>query len=385
MRIVHLYKDYFPPTVGGIEQSVGRFATWSARQGAEVTVLTSHPGSRRTISETFDGVRIVRCAEWARVWSTPFGPDMPRQLAKLEADIFHLHFPSPPGEVSWLLARPRGATVVTWHSDIVRQKAVLPAYGHCIHALLRGTRRVMTTFEGQAAASPFLRHYPEKVRVVPLGIDLERFAAAGQDPAAIAALRARVGDGPIVLFVGRVVGSKGLDVLLDAARAIEARTVIVGDGPELPRLRARCISLGLDDRVLFTGRVDPDRVKDYVALAAVGVLPSVYESYGLAMVEIMTNGIPMVCTELGTGTTFINRPGETGLAVPPGNPVALADALNRLLRDDELRRRLGENARARAHGQFSTDVMMRGVFAVYEEALATRGGPRGDRGSDRRD
>jgi glycosyltransferase involved in cell wall biosynthesis len=374
MRIVHLYKDYFPPTVGGIEQSVGRFAAWSVRNGHEVTVLTSHPGSRRTIDETIDGVRVIRCAEWARVWSTPFGPDMPGRLARLEADLFHLHFPSPPGEVSWLLARPRGATVITWHSDIVRQKAVLPVYGHVVHALLRGTDRVMTSFSAQAAASPFLRHYPDKVRVVPLGIELERFASAGRDSGPAAALRAQLGDGPVVLFVGRVVGSKGLDVLLDAANAIEARIVIVGDGPELARLRARCASMGLDDRVRFTGRVDPERVKDYVALASVGVLPSIYESYGLAMVEIMTNGIPMVCTELGTGTTFINRPGETGLAVPPGDPAALAGALNRLLRDEPLRRRLGENARRRAHEHFSTDVMMRGIFGVYEEAMAGRRG-----------
>ena len=376
MRILHLYKDYFPPTVGGIEQSVERFATWSVRHGDEVTVLTSHPGSRSTISEVVDGVRVVRCAEWARVWSTPFGPDMPGELRKLEADVFHLHFPSPPGEVSWLLKRPRGATVITWHSDIIRQKAVLPVYGHFVHALLRGADRVMTSFAAQAAASPFLRHYRDKVRVVPLGIDLERFASTRQDSARTAALRAQVGEGPIVLFVGRIVGSKGLDVLLDAARAIEGRTVIVGDGPELARLRARCTAMGLDDRVVFTGRVDPDQVKDHVALASVGVLPSVYESYGLAMVEIMTNGVPMVCTELGTGTTFINRPGETGLAVPPGDPGALAEALNRLLRDDALRRRLGENARARAHDYFSTDVMMRGIFRVYEEALAARGGPR---------
>ena len=274
--------------------------------------------------------------------------------------------------MSWLLARPRGATVITWHSDIIRQKAVLPVYGHFVHALLRGTERVMTSYAGQAEASPFLRSYPEKVRVVPLGIDLERFASAGHDPAATAALRARVGDGPVVLFVGRMVGSKGLDVLLDAARAIEGRIVIVGDGPELPRLRSRCTSLGLDDCVHFTGRVDPERVKDWITIASVGVLPSVYESYGLAMVEIMTNGIPMVCTELGTGTTFINRPGETGLAVPPRNPAALAGALNRLLRDDALRQRLGENARRRAHEHFSTEVMMRGISAVYEEALASR-------------
>lgn len=369
MRIVHLYKDYFPPTVGGIEQTVERFARWSVRHGDEVTVLTSHPGSSQTVAEVVDGVRVIRCAEWARVWSTPFGPDMPRELSRLDADIHHLHYPSPPGEMSWLLVRPPGATVITWHSDVIRQKAIMPIYGHFVHALLRRAGAVMTSFPGQAEASPVLRHHLEKVRVVPLGIDLDQFDVRPESTSGIAEVRSRVGEGPIVLFVGRVVGSKGLDVLLDAAPMVSGRIVIVGDGPELQRLRLKSARMGLDDRVCFTGRVAPDSVRHYIAHATVGVLPSVYESYGLAMVEIMSQGIPMVCTELGTGTTFINRPGETGLAVRPGDPTALAQALNQLLTDDLLRRRCGENARRRAVTHFSTDATMRGVGDVYASAI----------------
>jgi glycosyltransferase involved in cell wall biosynthesis len=291
-------------------------------------------------------------------------------LASLDADVYHLHYPSPTGELSWLATRPQGATVITWHSDIIRQKAVLPIYGHFIHALLRGADLVMPTFEGQAARSPYLRHYPEKLRVVPLGIDLDRFGSREQHTAAGDELRARFGGGPVVLFVGRLVASKGLDVLLEAMRSVEAKCLIVGDGPEFERLRARCTALGLDGKVILTGRVEPARVVDYVAAADIGVLPSIYEAYGLAMVEMMTHGVPMVCTELGTGTSFINRHDETGLVVPPGDPVALAGALDRLLRNDELRRRLGQNARARAHERFSTDAMMDGIMAVYEEAIA---------------
>jgi rhamnosyl/mannosyltransferase len=95
------------------------------------------------------------------------------------------------------------------------------------------------------------------------------------------------------------------------------------------------------------------------------------------MVEMMTHGVPMVCTELGTGTSFINRHNETGLVVPPGDSVALAGALGQLLRNDELRRRLGQNARARVHERFSTDAMMEGIMAVYEEALARYAGRHG--------
>jgi glycosyltransferase involved in cell wall biosynthesis len=365
VRIVHLYKDYFPPTVGGIEQTVERMATAMVRRGHDVTVLTSHPGARHDRRETIDGVHVVRMAEWARIWSTPFCPGMPAALGGLPADVYHLHFPSPPGEVSWLLRRPPGALVITWHSDVVRQRAVMPVYGHAVHALVRAADAVMPIFAGQAEASPYLRHHPGKMRVVGLGTDLERYEAPAAPDAA---------GGPVVLFVGRVVGSKGLDVLLDAVPLVPppARFVIVGDGPELPRLRNRAGSLGLGERVEFTGRVDPGRVREFVSRASVGVLPSLYESYGLAMVEIMVNAVPMVCTGLGTGTTFINRHEETGLVVPPADPASLAAAIRRLLEDDALRRRLGSAARERAKRLFSTEAMTAALAEVYDEVVAAR-------------
>lgn len=371
MRIVHLYKDYFPPTVGGMEQHIGMVSTLQAQAGAEVTVLTSHPGVRRTVRETVGGVRVIRCAEHGRVWSTPFCPDMPLELKRLEADLFHLHFPSPPGEVSCVAMRPRGAMVVTWHSDIVRQRAVLPIYGHVVHSLLRRVEHVMPTYERMIPNSPFLRHYAAKCRTVPLGIDLSSFVATSESERAGAEIRARLGT-PIVLFVGRMMAYKGVDHLLRAMRDVEARLVVVGTGPDLPRVRQIAADLGLGERVHFAGRVEPERVRDYVAAADVGVLPSVQEAFGLSMVEMMAHGRPVVCTELGTGTTEINRHEETGLVVPPADPAALAAALRRLLGDDSLRRRLGEGARRRAGEQYSAEAMMRGIGAVYASALARR-------------
>lgn len=374
MRIVHLYKDYFPPTVGGMEQHIGMVSTLQAQSGAEVTVLTSHPGVRRTVRESVGGVRVIRCAEYARVWSTPFCPDMPFELARLEADMFHLHFPSPPGEVSCVTMRPRGAMVVTWHSDIVRQRAVLPVYGHVVHALLRRVEHVIPTYDRMVPNSPFLRHFAAKCRTVPLGIDLSSFVATPESERAGAEIRARLG-APIVLFVGRMMAYKGVDHLLHAMRDVDARLVVVGAGPDLPRVRRIAEDLGLGGRAHFAGRVEPDRVRDYVAAADVGVLPSVQEAFGLSMVEMMAHGRPVVCTELGTGTTEINRHEETGLVVPPADPAALAAALRLLLGNEALRRRLGEGARRRAQECYSVEAMMRGIDAVYASALSRQAAP----------
>jgi len=371
MRVVHIYKDYHPPTLGGIEHTVERMATGLVRSGAEVTVLTSANGRRRTIEETVNGVRVVRVAEWGRALSAPFCPSMFVHLARLEADIYNLHYPNPTGELSWLSVRPRGAMVVTWHGDIVRQKALVPIYRPFIHALLRAADAIMPTSEPQIRSSEFLSRYRAKCTVVPHGIDLDAFDRVRDHAAFAEEFRARHRT-PIVAFVGRLAYYKGLNVMLDAMREIPGTLVIVGAGPERRALEAQRDRLGLTARVVFAGRV-PD-VVPYLAAADVGVLPSSHptENFGLSMVEMMACGIPVVCTELGTGTTFVNQNRETGLVVPPGDAGALARAVRALLEDDALRRRMGEAARSRAHRLFSTEEMMRGLEAVYERVLAGR-------------
>lgn len=375
MRIVHLYKDYFPPVRGGIEQTVARMARAQVAAGNEVTVLTSAHGGHRDRDERIDGVRVVRCAEWARFASAPLCPGMPAALARLSADVFHLHYPNPTGELSWLLARPRGAMVVTYHADVVRQAALMPLYGPFARAVLACAAVIMPTSEAYIARSPFLRPHRVKCLVVPHGVDLERFEGLQRAGGPAAALRARYGS-PLVVFVGRLRYYKGLDVLLDAMPAVRGRLVIVGDGPEETRLRARTAALGLGDRVAFAGVVSDDALLAHLAAADVGVMPSTLpsEAWGMAMVEMMAAGLPVVCTELGTGTTFVNRDGESGLVVPPGDPTALAAALNRLLADEALRARLGAGARARARALFSREAMMAGVLEAYARARATGGG-----------
>ncbi len=299
---------------------------------------------------------------------------MPRALARLSADVFHLHYPNPTGELSWLLTRPRGAMVVTYHSDVVRQAAVMPFYGPFARAVLGRARIIMPTSEAYIDRSPFLRPHRAKCVVVPLGVDLERFTRLDRVAGRAAELRLRYG-APLVLFVGRLRYYKGLDVLLAAMPSVRGRLVIVGDGPEAGRLRRQCSSLGLGGRVAFAGAVSDEDLLAHLAAADLGVLPSTLasEAWGMAMVEMMAAGLPVVCTELGTGTTFVNRDGETGLVVRPGDPGALAAAINSLLGDEALRARLGAGATRRVHAQFSREAMMAGVRRAYARALGSAG------------
>lgn len=388
MRVVHLYKDYYPPVEGGIERTVWRMARGAAAAGANVTVLTSAHGVRRTSEETLDGVRVIRCAEWARILSTPLCPGMPARLASLEADILHLQFPSPPGEISALIAKRSVPLVVTYHSDIVRQAALLPVYGPVVRAILDRARVIMTDSPQYVEHSSFLRPHRAKCAVIPLGIELERFGGNGSVDRAASELRGRYGT-PLLLFVGRFRYYKGLDVLLQAMPAVRGRLVLVGGGPEEARLRSQCARLGLGDRVFFAGSVGDEALLAHYRAADVFVLPSTHRSevFGLVMVEAQASGRAVVCTELGTGTSFVNLHGETGLVVPPGDPQALAAALNRLLEDRDMRNRMGEAGRRRAQTHFSAERMVSSVLGVYESVLGrgtTAGGvavPAGVRGA----
>lgn len=371
MRIVHVYKDYHPPVRGGIEQTIERMARWQVRAGHDVTVLVSASGSRRSRMDVVDGVRVVRVSEWARWLSSPICPGFVAALARERADVWHLHCPNPLGEASYLLARPSGALVFTYYCEVGRQRPLLPVYGPMVRSLFRRAD-VLHAISPRALqrADSIVAPFRDRFQVVPLGIDAGPMLALERDRPGSVALRERFGD-PFLLFVGRLRHYKGLHVLLDAMRDVGARLVIVGEGPMGRALRAQMARLGLGDRVHFAGSVTDEQLRDHLAAAAVGLLPSTTsaEAFGLAMVESMAAGLPVICTELGTGTSFVNLHGETGLVVPPNDAPALATAIRQLLADPALRARMGRAGRDRVRALFTTEAMMRGVDALYDEAL----------------
>ena len=378
MRIVHVYKDYHPPVLGGVEQTIERMARWQVAAGHEVTVLVSASGERRSRTENIDGVRVVRVGEWGRALSSPLCPGFPAALARERAALWHLHSPNPLGEASFWLVRPTGAMVFTYYCDLSRQRALLPVYGPLVHALF-DRADVLHAISPQAVArrDSLVARDRERFRVVPLGIDADALLALDRDRPEARRLLERYGD-PFLLFVGRLRHYKGLHVLLDAMPNVDARLVIVGEGPKGPELREQARRLALGDRVVFAGSLDDAALHDHLAAAGIGLLPSSTETeaFGLAMVEYMAAGLPVISTELGTGTSYVNQDGVTGAIVPANDARSLSEAIRRLLADPPLRARMGAAGRNRVREKFTTDAMMRGMDRLYAEALG-RAGPRG--------
>lgn len=372
MKILHVYKDY-SPVVGGIENHIRVLAEAQARRGHEVTVLAANRGWRGA-TRTMNGVTVVLAGRLGTIASTPVSPSLFWRLRAIDTDIAHLHFPHPPGEIAqWLFGRA-AATILTYHSDIVRQRRLLRAYDPLLRRVLAGVQRILVTSPTYADTSPYLREVRDKCVVVPLGIDVERFQDAGGPAKAELRARWRLPAGrPVAIFVGRLRYYKGLDVLLAALRLVpDVHLLLVGDGPLRDSTRALAGSLGVIDRVVFTGDVADEELPGCYRAADVFTLPSHTraEAFGTSLVEAMAAGLPAITTELQTGTSWVNQHGVTGLVVPPRDPAALADAIRALAANPEQRHAMGRAGLARARRLFQASTMVERVEQVYRDALS---------------
>jgi len=378
LNILHIYKDYFP-VLGGIENHVRLLAEGQAARGHQVTALITNPDGLRTTAIDEAGVRVVRAGRLATVASTPLSLALPWQLARARPDVVHLHFPYPIGEVSqWLLRRGR-ATVLTYHSDVVRQARILRLYRPLLARVLKETDALIVG-SPQMRNSAYLAPHQAKVRLIPYGIPLARFRGrpAATEMARVAERYLTTGPAntgaapaPRLLFVGRLRYYKGLDTLIEALPALRpARLLVVGAGPMAEPWQTLTRAVGVPDRIAWLGEVPDADLPALYHLADLFVLPASHpsEAFGLGQVEAMAAGLPVVCTELGTGTSYVNQDGITGRVVPPRDPGALTSAISDLLADPALRARMGAAAQARAT-EFDLDLMVDRVLALYTDLL----------------
>lgn len=363
MKILHVYKDFYPPVHGGMERHIGLMCRLQ-RQWAEVEALVCSRSWRTRVAER-DGTRVTEVGEWFRFQSAPFAPLFPWHLRRHDADVVVVHVPNPTAELGWLLARPPGTLVVRYHSDVVRQARAMRFYQPFLMKFLRSAAMILPTSAPYLETSPVLAGVRERCRVAPLGIVVEEFAHPGG--AAVEAVRARYG-GAFVLFAGKHRYYKGLPYLVGAAKELDAPLVIAGDGPERPACMALAEQLGA--QVAFPGALSHEDLVAHLHACAVFAFPSVArsEAFGVSIMEAHACGKPVVATRLGTGVEFINRDGETGVNVAPRNPAALAAAINGLLADQERRLRMGAAAKARIEREFRAEHVARREFELYQEA-----------------
>lgn len=363
LRVLQVGKFYHPH-VGGIETHLRELCK-EINDRVNLRVIVAND-TGRTERAIIDGVSVTRLGRRLTIASTPICPRMSYEIRRCRADLVHVHMPNPWAVLAYLLSGHRGSLVVTWHSDIVRQKTLGRAFDLLAQRFLRRCNTIIATSQQYIESSPMLSLHRDRCVAIPFGIttaELSRY-----DAALVSQIRRRFGP-RIVLSAGRLVYYKGIDVLIEAMKSVDATLLIVGDGRLRDRLEREAAADPLvRQRVRFLGHVE-DLTPFYHA-ADVFALPSVArsEGFGIVQLEAMACGKPVVNTRLQSGVPFVSLGGVTGLTVAPGSAEELASALNLLFKDSELRMRYGSAALERIKSEFTVGAMVTRTLKVYSQA-----------------
>jgi rhamnosyl/mannosyltransferase len=365
MRVLHFYKTCMPESLGGTERFIDQLARSSLKLGVETDVLAlaNRPTSAR---ESFNGYSLNFAKRNFEIASTGFSFGSISLLKKLaaQADVIHYHFPWPFMDLVHFLSRPKKPCVVTYHSDIIRQKNLLKFYRPLKHLFLRSVDRIVATSPNYLATSDVLKQYSHKVDVIPIGLDQDTYAAPSSEKKAY--WRNKIGD-RFFLFVGAIRYYKGLHILVEAARGTDYPIVIVGAGPIERELKQQAVTLGLRN-IYFLGYLPDEDRAALLELCHCVIFPSHLrsEAFGISLLEGAMHGKPLISSEIGTGTTFINISRETGLVVPPNDPAALRNAMQYVWEHPEQAAEMGSRAAARYRQLFTADQMASAYVDVYK-------------------
>ncbi len=333
----------------------------ASRGFADNRVLVAN-ASRRTVEEVVGEVPVTRVGTIGAVGSVHIAPAFAAHLRRAVADLIVLHEPNPWALLSYAIARPASPLVIWYHSDVVRPPLEYALfYAPIARTAYRRARRFVVSSPRLGADAPALAPYQSRIRVIPFGIDPGPWRAA--------APKAEAND-PFVLFAGRLVDYKGIDVLLEALAGSPARAVIVGDGPRRQAWEQQAQRLGVTARVRFAGEVSDAELRALMRACAALVLPSVTraEAFGYVQLEAMAAGKPVISTDVPSGVSWVNQHEITGLVVPAGDAVALRGAIDALVADPARRDRMGRAGRARVEAEFTMERLRERLRAFYEEA-----------------
>ena len=365
MKVLHVGK-YYPPYMGGIETHLQALSRELAKSvDLRVIVSSGRPGTSR---EVLDGVNIERVSTPLTMFSTPLCPAMVSAIRNSPADLIHIHLPNPMAVMAYLASGHRGKAIFTYHSDTVKQKVLGLLFQPLLDAALRRSSAVIATSPNYLATSPVLATVRDRCHVIPYGIDLSQFERS--DPAVVAQVRQEYGE-RLVISVGRLVYYKGFEYLIRAMTRVNGKLLIVGSGPLRADLEALASELGIAEKIVFLGEIQNERVIPYYHAAQIFALASVArsEAFGIVQIEAMASGLPVVNTALDSGVPFVSLDGQTGLTVAPADSDAMAAALNRLLDDAELRKKLGSGGILRAQQEFSLPTMVGRTLELYQSVM----------------
>ncbi|WP_413528587.1 glycosyltransferase family 4 protein [Rahnella inusitata] len=368
LKVLHLYKTYYPDSFGGIEQVIYQLSEATAVLEVQSTVLSLSP--RGNIDgESVGTHKAYYAATNFEMASTPFSISAIKKFKELaaQADLIHYHFPYPFMDMMHFIAGVKKPSIVSYHSDIVKQKVALKFYTPLMNKFLKQVNYIVAASPNYVHSSPVLQKFLPKVKVIPYGLNKDSYPVSDENY--LDHWRKKVGD-KFFLFIGAFRYYKGLHILLEAIKDTGYPLVIIGSGPIEQELKQQAEDYGLE-KIHFLGAL-PDIDKAALLHLCYGVVfPSHLrsEAFGITLLEGAMYGKPLISCEIGSGTTYINIDNETGIVVPPTDVLALRSAMIKLWNNQELANTYGENAQKRYNSLFTSVHMAESYVKLYKEML----------------
>lgn len=369
LKVLHFYKTYYPDTFGGVEQVIYQLSESGIQYGIESTVLSL--SNRGNIDNQKIGSHQVFYSKTNfEIASTPFSLKCLgkfKELAK-EADIIHYHYPYPFMDLLHFVCGIKKPTIVSYHSDIVKQKSFLRLYSPLMNRFLSSVDCIVAASPNYAQTSTVLQKFKSKVKVIPYGLNQSSYPQNSIDKQDY--WKRRVGE-KFFLFIGAFRYYKGLHTLLDAAHTTSLPVVVVGSGGIEKEIRLRAKQLNLTN-VHFVGALPDDDKAALLQLCYAVVFPSHLrsEAFGITLLEGAMYGKPLISCEIGTGTSFINIDGVTGLVIPPGDKFSLQQAMKYLWENESITLNYGNNAKMRFQSHFTSAIMTKEYVKLYRSVLS---------------
>jgi rhamnosyl/mannosyltransferase len=369
MRVLHVLKTYFPDTYGGIEQVVHTIASHTTPLGIENRVLVLTPGQPRTDNAPA-GYEIRRYKRDLYIASTGFSVSFLTHFKQETAwaDVMHMHFPWPFADLSYLYAGVKKPSLISYHSDVVNQVQLNKLYAPLRDRYLAKMQTIVAASPGIMQSSPVLQKFKDKTQLITYGI--EHFDQLPDTDVEVQSWRQQFGE-RFFLFLGALRYYKGLHILLDVLKGRDYPTVIVGRGDQHEALQKQAQALGLKN-LHFVPEVTNEQKRSIMRAAYGFVFPShiASEAFGIVLVEAAQQGTPMITCEIGTGTSYVNQHGETGLVVPPADAVAFGQAMDTFWNQPQQVAQWRGRALQRYKDNFMAEAMAHKYVGVYRQLLA---------------
>ena len=364
IKVLHVYKTFFPETVGGGEQVIFQLCK-NAEIESRVLCLTKN--SKKTV-ENYEGIKVIRYPQTLSYASCPISIQAIINFKKESnwADIIHYHYPWPFGDLLSLFAAKR-KSVVTYHSDIVKQKILRCLYYPLEQWFLSKVDKIIATSPNYTITSANLINRKSKVTVIPIGIDKSNYPKPNLN--SCKQIKKKIGD-KFFLFIGQLRYYKGLHILLDSMVRADYQLVIAGMGAQYNNLKKQAQEKKLDN-VHFLGQIEDKEKVNLLNSCLCLVLPSHLrsEAFGITLVEGAMFGKPLISCAIGTGTDYINQHEKTGFVVPNNDPIALKKAMSLLAQDSKLAKKMGRAALERYEKLFTAKIMKEKTVSLYKSLL----------------